>query len=54
MADILSSYQSRFGSWQAVFTQLESIQGLSREDLQSAAKEVFTYENSFEALMPRT
>jgi predicted Zn-dependent peptidase len=53
MADLLSSYQSDFGSWKAVLQELKAIQSLTQDDLQSAAQQVFQEDNSFEALVPR-
>lgn len=53
-ANVLATYQSSYGSWQAVLDQLKNIRGLTKADLQNAAQQVFLDDNSFEGLMPRS
>ena len=53
MAELLASYEATFGTWRAMLTQLQAIQALQPDHIQTAAQQVLRNDNCFVGLMPR-
>jgi predicted Zn-dependent peptidase len=45
LANQVTFYESRYGSWRAMFTTVDAMQKVTKEDIQRIAKKVFTDEN---------
>jgi predicted Zn-dependent peptidase len=45
LANQLTYFESRYGSWRAMFTTVDALQKVTKEDIQRVAKKIFTDEN---------